>query len=384
MSDVQVPSPQGTEPAGLDAIIDNAITQSGYGTEDEAPAKAAETPEPTPTEPKIDATGRAHSADGKFATKQPAEAKPSDTEPAKAPETPATPIAAEPAAVQPIEPPSRWSEAEKATFAKWPRDVQEAVAERHKAMEGDYTRKTQELAETRKSIEPLLETVTRANPVFQSMQMAPHEFMAQSLNVVNALRNGSAGQRGEAIAYLVNHHRIPPEAVLQALGVPTPQAGPDGQMTVDPTILQLRQQVTGLERSLQQMGQQEQLRQRQQAEAEFNAIGQAKDEKGTAKFPHFERVRQSMIRLVADGIAENWDQAYSKAVRLDDELHTQVVEQERQRVLAEAEATRQQAVDKAKKATPVRVSSGSPGGAAQTKGLDAHISAAMERSGFGD
>lgn len=381
MSDVEVPSPQSSEPAGLDAIISGALDSAHYG--EDAPVEQAPVVEPAKAaEPIIDADGRVRTPDGKFASTKHAEAKPSDPEPAKAAANPAAPIVAEPPKVEPIQPPERWSPEDKATFAKWPADVQQAVVERHKAMEGDYTRKTQELAETRKGIEPLIGETQKWNPLLQHVGMTPQQFFAESATVAHKLLTGSPQERAGVLVYLANHHRIPPEAMLQAMGVPTPQAGPDGQMTVDPTIMQLRQQVTGLEQRLQQIGQQETIRQRQSAEAEFNAIGQAKDEKGAPKFPHFERVRGSMIQLVADNLATNWDEAYSKSVRLDDELHKQVVEQERSRALAEAEASRQEAVEKAKKAGPVK-SSPAMGGSAQPKGLDAHLNAALERSGFG-
>lgn len=376
MSDVQVASPQAEtpEPAGLDAILDSAIEQHSE------PVEAAAVPAKETTDTKIDATGRAHAVDGKFVSTKPAEAEPSVPEPANAEAKPADPVAVDPVKAQSIEPHPRWSAELKAEFTKWQPEVQKAFKDRYGETEADYTRKTQELAETRKGIEPLIGEVQKWNPLFQHVGMTPHQFLAESAQVATRLLSGTPQERAGAIVYLANHHRIPPEAVLQAMGVPTPQAGADGSMTVDPTVVQLRQQLSGLETRLQQMGQQEQLRQRQSAEAEFNALGQAKDEKGSAKFPHFERVKQTMIQLVADGLAPTWDEAYSKSIRLDDELHKQVVEQERTRALAEAEAARQAAVEKAKKTVSVKTSSGTPGGGTQVKGLDAHLGAAIERS----
>lgn len=385
MSDVETSGTQETEQAvGLDAIISGAMEKSGYGDEvaDKAPV-SAETPDPAKAEPKIDADGRVRSPDGKFATTKPAEAAP-DGKAAPVTATPTTPTAADTAqTVQPVVLPEAWTAEWKAKAATLPLDQQQLLVEQYKAMQGDYTRKTQATAETQKQLEPITGEIQRLTPLLQHMRMTPQQFIAESGAVASNLLSGNPKDRAGAIAYLVQHRQVPIAELLTALGVPIPQAGPDGQMTVDPTITQMRQEVSDLRRSLQQRDQQDQLQQRQQAEAEFNAIGQAKDEKGSVKFPHFERVRQTMIRLAADKLADTWDEAYSKAVRLDDELHTQVVEQERQRVLAEADAARQAAVDKAKNATSVRASSGAPGGAAQPKGLDAHISSAMERSGFG-
>lgn len=370
------PQVEAPEPAGLDAIISGAL--EGYGDEPKA------TPETT-TELKVDKTGRAHGADGKFAstkTDSAETAAPVDGS-AKVEATPATTVAVEPPKTEPIQPPARWSDTDKAEFAKLTPEGQQLFLARYNAIEGDYTRKTQELAETRKGIEPLISEVQRQNPLFQHLGMTAHQFLEQSANVARNLLSGTPEQRGQAIAYLVNHHRIPPEAVLQALGVPLPAAGENGHMAVDPVVLQLRQQVHGLEQSLHRMNEQTTLHERQRVEAEFNALGQAKDESGQAKFPHFERVKQTMIQLAATGQAETWDQAYSKAIRLDDELYKQNVEAERNRVAEAAEKARLEAVEKAKKAQPVTTSPASKGGT-QLKGLDAHISGALERAGIGN
>jgi hypothetical protein len=55
-----------------------------------------------------------------------------------------------------IEPPARWTPDKKASFATWPRDVQEAVAARNGELEADYTRKTHEASDLRRTAEPYL------------------------------------------------------------------------------------------------------------------------------------------------------------------------------------------------------------------------------------
>jgi hypothetical protein len=385
MSDVAEaggPQAEALEPAaGLDAIISGAIEKSGYGDDTPKPETSGE--EQTP-DLKVDATGRVHAPDGKFAPKKPAEAEPSLAEPAKPDANPEKPLAAEPALAQPVEPHARWSPELKAEFAKWPPDVQKAFRDRHDATEADYTRKTQELAETRKGVEPLLGEVKRLEPLFQQWQTTPQDFIQRSVNVVSSLTSNNPQDRVNTVAGLVQSYRVPLDGLLQALGIPLPQVGENGQATIDPTTLQLRQQVQELATSLHSMREQATLQERQRAQAEFDALGQTKDDSGQAKFPHFERVKQTMIQLVANNQAETWDQAYSKAVRLDDDLYKQTVEAERVSVQEAAEKARLEAVEKAKKTAPVKTSSAPPGGATQLKGLDAHLGAAMERVGFGN
>lgn len=380
MSDVEVPSPQqDAEPAGLDAIISGAIEKHGYGDEPPAPETTTNEAVETPAEVKIDADGRARQADGKFASTKPAEAAPSVTEPAQAEAKPAETITPQPLATEPIAAPARWSPEDKAKFAALPREAQEIVLERNKAIEGDYTRKTQELAETRKGFEPVVGEIQRLNPLLQHMRMTPQQFIAESGAVASNLLSGNPQDRAGAIAYLVQHRQVPIPELLKALGVPTSQTG---EVSADPVIPQLHQKVVGLETQLRQMNERSVTSERERAQAEFDALGQAKDQSGQAKFPHFERVKQAMIQLVASGQADTWDNAYSKSVRLDDDLYKQTVETERANVAAEAEKQRLAAVDKANKAKPVRSSDGSPAGASQLKGLDAHIAGAMERAGM--
>lgn len=368
-----------TEPAsgGLDAIISDALDTAHYGEDPVIePVKA----EPDKTEPaktaeelKIDATGRAHAADGKYASTKPAEPEPSVVEPAKVEAATAEPVAVDPAKPQPIDPHPRWPAEFKAEFAKWPPEVQKAFKDRDGATEAEYTRKTQELAETRKAVEPLIQEVGKWSPYLRQLGLTPDQAFTQMLTTEYTLRTGTPEQKAQSLAYL---------AQLYGVALPNQTAG-DGQQP-DPAITQLHRTVSGLQSQLRQIGEQNVLNERQRAQAEFDALGQAKDVSGQLKFPHFERVSKTMIQLVASGQADTWDTAYSKSVRLDDDLYKQTVEAERNRVAAEAEKQRLEAVDKANKARPVKTSDGSPKGGTQMKGLDALISGAMERAGIGD
>ncbi len=366
-------------PKGLDAIIDGAIEAAEPVAEvAEAPEKAAETPEV-----KLDATGRAHAADGKFASKDSAKTEAVVTDdPAKVAATP-TPIApADPAQAQPVEPNARWTPELKAEFAKWPAEVQKAFKDRHDATEADYTRKSQEVAEQRKAHEPLLGEVQRQMPFLQQIGYTPDRFLQESAVVAQRLMMGTPEQKGDALAYLAQLHKVPPETVLRSLGVSITQ---DGMAQAPPPELQqLRQQVFQLTQTQEQLQQQQVQQERLRAQAEFDAIGLTKDDNGNLKYPHFGRVKQTMVKLVANDLAETWDKAYSIAVRGDDELYQQTVASERQSAAAKVEADRVAAVEKAKKAGPVRTSPSAPGGGTQRKGLDAILGDALDRAGVGN
>lgn len=355
------------EPAGGGDKLDNIILSAYDAVEGEAP------PEP-------ESSGRARDDKGRFASSNPADAQPSTTDPAVAEAKPAEVPPVEPA-VQPLEPHPRWAEADKARFATLPREAQEFLLNREKATEADYTRKTQEIAEQRKSIEPLVNETLKHDQLFRHIGTTPDRFMSESAAVATNLLTGSANERGQAIAYLVNRYSIPPEAVVHALGIPL-HGGENGQPTADPHVATLVQQISQLKHELGSIREQSTISERQRAEAEFNALALAKDEAGQPKFPHFERVRQSMIQLASTGAADTWDAAYSKAVRLDDDLYKETVESAAKREREALEKARQEAVEKARKAAPVHTSNSQPRGGSANRGMDAHIEQAMAKAGF--
>jgi hypothetical protein len=361
-------SPPSEEPAkgGLDAILESAL--DGYDEEPKAEEAA-------PVDDKPVSDDRPRDAHGRFIPKDTADAKPSEPEPAAAEATPAEPVTTEPPAVEPIQPHARWDEALKTQFATWPRDVQQAFLDRHNAFEGDYTRKTQELAEMRKGFEPLQQEVGKWTNYLSQLGVRPEQAFSQMLTTEFTLRTGTPEQKQQALAYL---------AQLYGVNIPTSQEGdsPAPRAAFDPTVTQLHQTVAGLQSQLRQISEQKQHEEYQRAQAEFNAFGQTKDANGQPKYPHFDRVKDAVIRLVADGQAESWETAYSKAVRLDDDLHKQIIEAERVKALEAAEKARQEAVEKARRAQPVRSSDGAPKGGTSLKGLDAHLGAALDRAGL--
>jgi hypothetical protein len=330
--------------------------------------KVEKTPE-TQTEIKTDDAGRARGPDGKFVAKP---AEPSEaSEPAEAPPAEAAKaVEAKPATEQPLLPHPRWSDAEKAIFATLPKEAQQWALNREKDAEGLVTRKTQELSEQRKAHEPLLNNVNKWSQYLQQIGLTPHDAWEQMLSAERTLRFGTPQQKQAALANLA-----------QTYGIDPLHSG-DASIQVDPQIQQLRYELQTIQQQLDTERRNAQIQERQRAEYEFNALAQAKDANGTVKFPHFERVKQSMIQLVADGLADSWDTAYTKAVRLDDDLYKLTVEDEQRKSLAAAEKARQESVQKAEKAKPVVATNSPLNGRNQPKGIDAHISAVLDRAGI--
>jgi hypothetical protein len=317
---------------------------------DDIIGKAIEAQEPD-ADTKSD--GRARDDKGRFAPKElTAEAS---KEPADA-VSPEAQQATDPAQ-QPVEPPARWTAEEKAKFATWPRDVQIAVAERNKAIEADYTRKTQEAAEIRKNAEPWLNAVQPfqeyLSQVAPSLGLHPQDLVGRVLQAEYILRTGDPQQKFTAFQQLAYEY-----------GVNLADLAGGQYVQPDPTITNLRQELAELRQWRTQFESQQQQQQTEQVSLQIDAFAKAKDEAGRPRYPHFERVRGIMGQMMAQGEALTMEDAYQKATA---PIQEAIAEELRTRQQA-VETQRKEAVSKAERASPVRSSGSQPGG--QTKGTD--------------
>jgi hypothetical protein len=277
----------------------------------------------------------------------------SASEPAKAAPSGDPSPAAEPALqVQPIEPPARWTPDKKASFATWPRDVQEAVVARNSELEADYTRKTQEAADLRRTAEPLLKAIkpyeAYLNELAPVIGQTPDAMIASLLGIEYQLRKGDPQKKAKALRDIAASYGID----LAALSRGEPPAAQ--------SFGTLEQRLTQTEQMI------EAERQRQTAQ-EIEAFSNATDAAGRSRYPHFPRVRGVMAFLLRDDPALTLEAAYQKAT---EPLQQAVAEELRVRQEA-ADRERQQTVEKARKVAPVKSSGSSPNGSAKAKDLDA-------------
>ena len=344
----------GNEPAddkSLDTIIGNAIEAQ------EAP------PDTEVSEQK--SGERSRDERGRFASKD-TTADASEQEPAQAATTEAQQTTAEPVQ-QPIEPPARWTTDDKAKFAAWPRDVQQAVSERYKAIEADYTRKTQEAAEIRKTAEPWLNAVKPFEPHLQSVALqtgvAPHELLGKLISADYQLRTGDPQSKYQAFQQIAQFYGVDLAALAR------------GEVSIpDPTIINMRQELSELRNWRTQFETSQQQQQTEQASLQIDTFANAKDEAGRPRYPHFERVRGIMGQMMAQGQAATLEDAYTQAIAPIQEAIAEGLRQQQQA----ADAQRKEALAKADRAAPVRSSGSQPNGAVKGKDLDSILWANIE------
>ena len=228
--------------------------------------------------------------------------------------------AAEPAShMQPVEPPARWTPDKKAAFATWPRDVQEAVVARNSELEADYTRKTQDAAELRRTAEPILNAIkpfeAYLNELAPIVGQTPDTMIASLLGVEYQLRTGDPHQKAQALRDIAASYGID-LAALSRGELPAEHGASQTRVNalVDPHYQQLRQSFGTLEQRLAHTEQMIEAERQRQTAQEIEAFINARDASGRPRHPHFQRVRGVMVQLLGDDPALTLEAAYQKAI----------------------------------------------------------------------
>ena len=268
--------------------------------------------------------------------------------------------------VPPLDAPQHWSQADKDRFSAMPRDAQDYVLERDKSMTADYTRKTQEIAHMRQAMEPLDHVLNSVRPQLQRQGMTEAQYVHRLMEADKMLQQNPQG----AIQWLASNAGINLEALEQA------------EMPVaDPRLTTLQQQVQNLQGHIQtseERAAQERLAGLQQS---IDGFANEKDESGNLKHPHFEALRVNMGQLMTAGAANSLDEAYQKALRLDDTMYQKSIEAEKSKVKQAEDTRRKEAVAKAKK-VPTRRSANPPAGSVQASDLDGVLSGVLDNAGM--
>ena len=367
-------APATNEPATLDAVLEGAINQTFEGGEKEAPETNNETPKEEventtiPDAPKQVENTNSEESDSdsldQVAPENEEETQDSKEEPSD--DAVVAHVDGEDSKETPLEAPKNWSEEVRSKFKDLPRDAQEYMLKRDKEMTADYTRKTQEVAEQRKSFESLDKVIAPMRQQIAASGVGEAEYISRLLNADMALRNNPK----MAIKQLAQGYGIDLSSIEETV---------DWNDT-DPQIAQLKQQNQAILAELNQFKQQNLQSARQQTEAQINGFANTKDDKGNLKYPHFDKLRVKMGNLIDAGEAKGLEDAYAKAVRLDDELYKQSLDAQRKSAKAEEDARRKAAVEKAKKVRP-RTATAPPSGSVKATDLDALLMESISKAG---
>lgn len=230
--------------------------------------------------------------------------------------------------------PSSWRKEAQAEFAKLPPLVKDEILRRedsiHKGIE-QYKGAAQRAQAFDEVAQPYM-------PMLQQFGVQPHEAFKALLSAESQLRNGTPAQKAQMTLKLISDYGIDRDAVLQAL-----QTGE--QPHVDPAYEQLQREVQLIKSQQTERERIERARESEALNSEIARFSQGKE--------HFEAVRDDMAALIQVGKAKTLEEAYQKAIRLNDDVWNAV--QAKQRAAEQAELAKR--AKEAKRTASVNVAS---------------------------
>ena len=238
--------------------------------------------------------------------------------------------------------------------ASWKKDYHEAWTTADPKLK-EYAWKREE--EMRAGVQPLLTKAQYADQMQQAIEPymnnirglgieAPQAVKAL-MEADNVLRHGSPQQKQAYFAQLAQQYGI-------NMGDVQIQPTDPNFYAIQNELAQVRGEVLNWKQ--------------QQENAQNQALLQEIDQ-FQAKAEYFEEARPTMIQLLNSGVAKDLDDAYQKAIRLDNDLFTK----HQQASQGQADAAKREASNRAAKAAraaAVSVKSSTPGAATSTKAQD--------------
>ena len=243
--------------------------------------------------------------------------------------------------LEPMAAPNHWPKDFADKFEALEAPAQHMFMERYKDLEGDYTRKTQEIAKYKKRNEAFDEIMAPFKGDFERAGMDEVGAVRQLLAAHDYLRKDPQN----AIAWLANQYGVD----MAAIG--NDPAAEDE--FADPQVKQLQQQVAQLTGFIQNQQTQQQSQVQQSTQSLIDQFAAETDANGNPKHPHFDRVRGVMGSLISSENAKDLATAYEMAVYADPELRQAQV-----KAMAAAQSqdnVKTEAVKKAKKAARSKV-----------------------------
>lgn len=264
----------------------------------------------------------------------PAEAAPSVTETTDQPEQ----SVAETAPAPSIEPPAAWSAEVKAKWATLPPDVQTYIAQRESEAHKAITQAGARL----KDYEGLDAVLGPRREALKASWGNEGTALQQLFQLSDFATSNPSG----FVQWFAQQNGVDLSRLTSASAV---------QANADPQVAALQHELSTIKSSITQQ-------QMTQLDNDIRTFATAKDDAGNPLRPHFEEVRADMARLLSAEIATSLEDAYNRAIRLNDAVWSKVQAGEaaqRAKAAEAEEAKRREAQAKAaaeaKKAASINV-----------------------------
>lgn len=259
-----------------------------------------------------------------------------------------------------VDAPAHWSLEHQELFRGQTPEAQKFLLDRSKDMEAAHTKRSQEIAPLRKSIEkwqPYLDKVgATADQAFDTLIAAEY-----------TLRTGTEAQKIDALTKLARDYGI-------ALGETKANGADQDYLTADiqKAVQPLQEQVSQLQSNLQTREQQMQKAQADQSVEQIRLFKEAKTEAGQLAHPYYDEVELDMTRLaqaeVASGQVPVLQTLYDTAIWANPTVRAKLQSAQQHAAKKQEERARKEKVEKAKQAS-VSVAGSSSAPTEQPKSL---------------
>lgn len=262
-----------------------------------------------------------------------------------------------------LEAPKHWSEADRTLFGTAPRPIQQRWIDREREQQKGLDAKFQEIAGFRREREQLDEMFAPMARQLELQGTSRTQLIQSMLGVQKFLLENP----NEAVKWIAQQYG----ADLAALNEPSKS---------DPQFDRLNQGFQSLEKRLNGFVSAQQQAEHQANLGKVENFASAKDEKGQPLHPFFDDVAEDVLALMKSGIRD-LDTAYTKAVRMNDEVFAKVQAQKAAQASATAKTKQQAEIDKAKRAGVTSQAREASNGAARPSTLKEDLEAAF--AGYG-
>jgi len=214
--------------------------------------------------------------------------------------------------------------------------------------------------EMRRGVEPLMSKAQFADQMqsaidpymdtIKSLGVEPTQAVKAMMEADRILRFSPPQERAAYFASLARNYGVNLDGISNL-----------PQQTVDPTVSMLQNELYSVKNEISTWKQQQEVAQNQVLLGEIDSFAQKND--------LFEDARPTMIQLLNSGVAQNLEDAYNKAVRLDESLFNKVQQSQQ----AKADLIKRDSANKAAKAAraaAVSVRSSTPGVNSATNAQD--------------
>jgi hypothetical protein len=262
-----------------------------------------------------------------------AEAKPEEDEEQEEVQPGGAAAEAKPKLPGALETPKHWKAEDKEKLSKLPEEAKQILLRRHKEMETDYIRKTQELAVKSKDIAVTKQFKDNVESLFTPYRQL---FATQGLDEVGGVRY--------LLGWFSSLQQNPEQTIMRLAHDYGVEFTPKPGQQVNPELAPLIGEIQTLKTRIAQNDQAQQAAVSSSILQQVTSFAQETDAEGNPKYPHFETVRGDMAVFIQTGRASDLEEAYGMAVRLRPEIHDELLKES---ILGQQKTTQQQELDEA-------------------------------------